>query len=52
MLPTTSFNTPTVAQTPAPPPPSPPKPIAKKRGRKPRVYTMTKVEGEFVIHFI
>lgn len=24
----------------------------KKRGRKPRVYSMTKTEGEFVIDFI
>jgi hypothetical protein len=28
------------------------KPVGKKRERKSKVYTMTKVEGEFVIDFI
>ena len=28
------------------------KSTGKKRGRKPRVYTMTKVEGEFIVDFI
>ena len=32
--------------------PLPSKPIGKKRGRKSRVYAMTKTEGEFVIDFI
>jgi len=28
------------------------KSVGKKRGRKPRVYSMTKTEGEFVVDFI
>lgn len=51
---TVSFNTQAVAQTQAPTPSTPlpsAQPIAKKRGRKPRVYTMTKIDGDFVVKF-
>jgi hypothetical protein len=50
---TQSNNTTTQAPVTALAPPLPVlKPVGKKRGRKSRVYAMTKTEGEFVIDFI